>query len=139
MSKKDIDISSLRVGMYICGLDISWLDSPFLLNSKKIKEESEVIKLRKSGAKVITIDLDKSDPESLLLVAPPKAKAPSADSKPRKAPQPSPKQGPISAKDEIREASKIHGQLTKLTESIFNDLNQRFIFLFQVSKIAYIL
>ncbi len=62
MSKKPlkkINVEQVQVGMHIVALDISWLDSPFLSHSKKIKSKTDLDKLKRSGAKIITIDPNK--------------------------------------------------------------------------------
>jgi putative nucleotidyltransferase with HDIG domain len=45
--------------MYVHKLDISWLDHPFLRNHFKIKNKSDVSKIRKSGVESIYIDTEK--------------------------------------------------------------------------------
>lgn len=59
-SLKEISINELQVGMFIVKMDISWIKSPFLLHRRAIKSENDVLLLKKSGIKVLTIDLDKS-------------------------------------------------------------------------------
>lgn len=61
MSRQDIPIDSLKPGMYVVGIDVSWLDSPFLRHSFKIKSQEDVDKLIKAGVAVVTIERDKSD------------------------------------------------------------------------------
>ncbi len=59
-SLKEISINELQVGMFIVKMDISWIKSPFLLHRRAIKSENDIILFEKSGVKVLTIDLDKS-------------------------------------------------------------------------------
>ncbi len=59
-SLKEISINELQVGMFIVKMDISWIKSPFLLHRRAIKSQNDVLLLKKSGIKVLTIDLDKS-------------------------------------------------------------------------------
>ena len=59
-SLKEISIKELQVGMFIVKMDVSWIKSPFLLHRRAIKSENDIILLEKSGVKVLTIDLDKS-------------------------------------------------------------------------------
>ncbi len=125
MPIKDIDIKDLKVGMCVVGLDISWLDSPFILHTRKIKDQADILKLLKAGAKNITIDLDKSkipvdEPkpvnEKTILTTP---------SKPKLTPEEGPKTNKvIHVGDEIREANKIHQKLTNLTRSLFDKINK---------------
>ena len=57
-SLKEIVINELQVGMFIVKMDISWIKSPFLLHRRAIKSKNDIILLRKSGVKLLTIDLD---------------------------------------------------------------------------------
>ncbi|PCK07702.1 MAG: hypothetical protein COA42_12850 [Alteromonadaceae bacterium] len=57
---RDISVERLIPGMYVVKLDIPWMQSPFMSNKVKIKSEREIALLKKSGAKVATIDLSKS-------------------------------------------------------------------------------
>ena len=59
-SLKEISIDELLVGMFIVKMDISWIKSPFLLHRRAIKSKNDVILLKKSGVKILTIDLDKT-------------------------------------------------------------------------------
>ncbi len=61
MSLRIISISELKPGMFITELDISWLNSPFLMKKKRIQSQNEIEVLVRSGAKKITIDLNQSD------------------------------------------------------------------------------
>lgn len=56
---KKIETAELRVGMYVHKLGASWVDHPFLRNQFKIKQLSDINKIRKSAIKTIYIDTDK--------------------------------------------------------------------------------
>lgn len=56
---KTINIQQARLGMFVDALDIPWIQSPFLRNKILLKTSSDLDKLRKSGAKTLSIDLDK--------------------------------------------------------------------------------
>ncbi|MEW8238466.1 MAG: HD-GYP domain-containing protein, partial [Candidatus Thiodiazotropha taylori] len=56
---KQIETAELRIGMYVHKLEASWVDHPFLRNQFKIKQLSDINKIRKSGIKAIYIDTDK--------------------------------------------------------------------------------
>ena len=58
MSIKKIKINQLKIGMYITGLDISWIRSPFLKHSRLIKEANDIKLLIEAGVKEVTIDTD---------------------------------------------------------------------------------
>ncbi|RLW68738.1 MAG: hypothetical protein B6D71_12875, partial [gamma proteobacterium symbiont of Stewartia floridana] len=51
---KQIETAELRIGMYVHKLEASWVDHPFLRNQFKIKQLSDINKIRKSGIKAIT-------------------------------------------------------------------------------------
>ncbi len=59
MALKRIPISALTVGMYVAGLDRSWVNTPFFRHRFLIKQESQVLRIRQSGAREITIDTEK--------------------------------------------------------------------------------
>lgn len=61
MSEKQIPIDRLRPGMYITGLDIAWIDTPFLVHKLLIKSDEQIRELTACGAKLITIDTDRGD------------------------------------------------------------------------------
>lgn len=61
MAKQEISIALLRPGMYVVGIDVSWIDSPFLRHSFKIQDPQDIQKLVDSGVKIVTIERDKSD------------------------------------------------------------------------------
>jgi len=60
MCIKKIAIEELQVGMFLIDVDIPWFDTPFLRHKFTIKNQDQINELRKSGAKIITIDLAKS-------------------------------------------------------------------------------
>ena len=55
-SLRKISIGQLQEGMFIVGLDIPWIQSPFFRKNKKINSQKEIEQLKKAGAKIITID-----------------------------------------------------------------------------------
>ena len=59
MAKKRIPITSVKTGMYLCGIDRSWLDTPFLRHRFLIRTPEDLAKLRQSGIKEITIDTER--------------------------------------------------------------------------------
>jgi HD-GYP domain-containing protein (c-di-GMP phosphodiesterase class II) len=68
MVSKRIDIENLAVGMYVVGLDKSWLLSPFLFHRRYIKHRDEITLLKQYGIRQVTIDPtrghDVAQPES---------------------------------------------------------------------------
>lgn len=59
MAKKRLPIASVKVGMYLCGIDRSWMDTPFLRHRFLIRSPSDLTELRQCGIKEITIDTDR--------------------------------------------------------------------------------
>ena len=59
MPIKKINIKQLEVGMYIIGLDISWIRSPFLKHSRLIEKSKDIQLLIQAGVKEVTIDTAK--------------------------------------------------------------------------------
>ncbi len=59
-SLKEITINELIVGMFIVKMDVSWIKSPFLFHRRAVKSNNDILLLKKSGVKKITIDLSKS-------------------------------------------------------------------------------
>jgi len=59
MAKKRIPISSVKVGMYLCGIDRSWLDTPFLRHRFLIRTPEDLAKLLQCGIQEITIDTER--------------------------------------------------------------------------------
>jgi HD-GYP domain-containing protein (c-di-GMP phosphodiesterase class II) len=56
---KKIDISQLKVGMYIHDLSCNWMDHPFVRSQFLLTEEAEIDKVRKAGIHDIYIDTEK--------------------------------------------------------------------------------
>jgi Domain of unknown function (DUF3391)/HD domain len=68
VAQRTIPLTRLTVGMYLIGVDRSWLQTPFLRHKFKIKDQSEIEALRRAGITEVTIDtglgLDVVDHES---------------------------------------------------------------------------
>lgn len=56
MSRRTIPLADLKVGMYLIGVDRSWLQTPFLRHKFTIKDQSEIEALRHAGIAEVTID-----------------------------------------------------------------------------------
>jgi len=67
VAQRTIPLTRLMVGMYLIGVNRSWLQTPFLRHKFKIKDQSEIEALRLAGITEVTIDtgqgLDVVDPE----------------------------------------------------------------------------
>lgn len=58
MAYRKIPLSSLRAGMYLVGVNRSWLHTPFLRHRFKISHQSELDTLQRSGIVEVTIDTE---------------------------------------------------------------------------------
>ncbi|TKB73311.1 MAG: DUF3391 domain-containing protein [Nitrospira sp.] len=58
MAQRTIPLTRLIVGMYLIGVDRSWLQTPFLRHKFKIKVQSEIEALRRAGITEVTIDTE---------------------------------------------------------------------------------
>jgi len=56
MAIKTISIKELKVGMYLCEIDISWIHSPFLRHKFVIRTNKEIALLKEAGVKKLKID-----------------------------------------------------------------------------------
>ena len=56
ITKKRVAIGDVRPGMYIVGLDRSWLHTPFLFHRKLIQSTAEIDQLKKHGIREVVID-----------------------------------------------------------------------------------
>ncbi|WP_447972105.1 HD-GYP domain-containing protein [Nitrospira sp. Kam-Ns4a] len=82
-----IPLEQLAVGMYIVGLDKSWLETPFLRHKMRITGASQIRALRDSGVRFVEIDPGKGPAPAVGGAAPALAAPPEAEpSAPRSAP-----------------------------------------------------
>ncbi len=58
--QKHLTIDELQIGMFVVEIDISWLKSPFMFHRRAIKSKKDIMLLKRSGVKKLTIDLKKS-------------------------------------------------------------------------------
>ncbi len=54
--KRRILIDQLKLGMYVIGLDLSWLKSPFWSHRGLVKSHAVIFKLKQAGVREVTID-----------------------------------------------------------------------------------
>jgi len=55
-TRKRVAIGDLRPGMYVIGLDRSWLQTPFLFHRKLIERPEDIEKLKQHGIREVEID-----------------------------------------------------------------------------------
>lgn len=83
MAQRTIPLTRLMVGMYLIGVDRSWLQTPFLRHKFRIKDQLEIEALRHAGITEVTIDTEKgldvvdripahSEPAKTVLIETPK-------------------------------------------------------------------
>ncbi|GAB6043615.1 HD-GYP domain-containing protein [Endothiovibrio diazotrophicus] len=104
MAKKSISIDQLVPGMYLVGVDISWIDTPFLRNRFLVKNAAVIDKLKACGATRVEIDTDKGmdvvgapAPVDAPVEAPPPHQAPPQPQSAPPQPQPQPQPAPVAA------------------------------------------
>lgn len=56
MARRKILLTDLKVGMFLIGVDRSWLHTPFLRHKFKITNQSEIETIRRAGIVEVTID-----------------------------------------------------------------------------------
>ncbi len=59
MALKKIPTAAVQVGMYLCGIDRSWLDTPFLRHRFLIKSSTDIAKIQQCGIQHVTIDTER--------------------------------------------------------------------------------
>ncbi len=59
LHRQSIPLEHLTVGMFVVDLDVPWINSPFLTNSRKIKSFKDIDALRRSGVRSLVIDTDR--------------------------------------------------------------------------------
>ena len=59
-----IEVGQLQIGLYV-HLDLGWMDHPFTLSNFKLKDEEQILKIKKIGLKKLRYDPKRSDCEPL--------------------------------------------------------------------------
>ncbi|TAJ31107.1 MAG: DUF3391 domain-containing protein, partial [Nitrospirae bacterium] len=59
MMHKRIPLKDLTVGMYLVGLDKSWLKTPFLRHRMLLTKDAQIEKLKTCGVQYVEIDTEK--------------------------------------------------------------------------------
>ena len=60
MNLKKIPIDKLEIGMYLVGVDVSWMKTPFVKHRFMIDSQKKLQSLKGLGIKLVAIDIDKS-------------------------------------------------------------------------------
>ncbi len=119
---KQVPINAIQPGMFMVKLDIQWMDSPFMSHNRKIRSEKEIALLKKSGAKVVTIDPNKGlDYQNALEKGAEPPSEPSAEPKTGDK-NDSPKDGaPSSLSQEMSAALNVRNKVKR----VINDLQKQ--------------
>lgn len=56
MSTRRISIAELKPGMFVVGLDRSWLETPFVRHHFLIKDQEDIARLKHAGVRTLSID-----------------------------------------------------------------------------------
>ncbi len=120
MAQKRVPVESVKVGMYLCGIDRSWLDTPFLRHRFLIST-ADLAKLRQSGIREITIDTSRGFDVEITAEAESQEDTPSAIAQ---VPQPGETKKPIAPEveriqhlpEEVKGVS-LSGELTAITQT----------------------
>ena len=128
--KKQIAVEDLKIGMFLEGMDGSWIQHPFLRSRFVIKDPDDIRKIAASGIRNVWIDSSQGDDVATVAAATvtvtvtPVAAAvtvtPVAAAAPPPAPPPAPPE-PASMADELVRARKIMGEGKGQVVSMFQE------------------
>ncbi|WP_293760730.1 HD-GYP domain-containing protein [uncultured Aquitalea sp.] len=118
---KCIDVSDLRVGMYIHDLNCDWMSHPFLLKRFLVSDEAQIHKIRDSGIHEVYIDTKKGMDM---------AHAPTVTEVKKKlereiiefAQQEAPEERQVEASEEFGRAQLIHNEANLIIKGILQDV-----------------
>lgn len=124
MPNKKIPVHKLKAGMFVEGLDRSWLDTPFWFHKKKIKGQKDIDEFIKSGIKTIIINTDRGvdvEEESILNQQEKDHLSEKID-----IPQPAYEEpvfiDPVPFNEELPRAKEIKNNVSGVVKDIFNDV-----------------
>lgn len=118
-----VPLAEVKPGMYVVGLDRSWIDTPFLFHRKLIKDSDDIELFKKHGIREVVIDPSRSVDLDDVNVAP---VAPSSDPEPVSRPAIEVRAGNSSEVsfrilvEEFEVARKVHDEALAATQSIFD-------------------
>jgi len=118
-----VPLSEVKPGMYVVGLDRSWIDTPFLFHRKLIKDSDDIELFKKHGIREVVIDPSRSvnlEPGSS---APVEAKNEPAPSNRPAIEVRSGTASEVSFRilvEEFEVSSKVHDEALSATQSIFD-------------------
>jgi putative nucleotidyltransferase with HDIG domain len=59
MATKRISIDQIRLGMYVTGIDLPWIQTPFLTHRFLLRKSTQIAKLREANIRFVDIDTDR--------------------------------------------------------------------------------
>ena len=129
--RKRIPLEQLTVGMYVAGLDMSWLESPFFRHRMKITQPEQIAQLKASRVRYVEIEPEKGlDWEAPLEAASQgrssgeilQAGPSSPADQPAQEPEPVSSQAPASFEEEMETAKKIYKDAKNIVERAMHDV-----------------
>lgn len=122
--KKRIDVTQVRMGMYVCGLDRSWLDTPYWRHAFLIESADQVEQLR-GLCRYVYIDLNKGEdveplaastdaPESVLAGGSRNRRRRPSGGRPRKDYR-------VSLEKELKTAQPLYNETHSVVEGLLSD------------------
>jgi HD-GYP domain-containing protein (c-di-GMP phosphodiesterase class II) len=118
-----LSVDELVPGMMVVELDIPWLDSPFLSNSRRIRSITDVQRLKEAGVRQVVIDTDKGLAPSRPGGSPAEPVAPEPQAA---SPESQAQQEPVkrSLEDELQVATGIKNKIKKVVENLHLSLER---------------
>lgn len=119
---KRVPLSEVKPGMYVVGLDRSWIDTPFLFHRKLIKDSDDIELFKKHGIREVVIDPSRSVNLEQAAAAQPAQSDPESKGRPVIEVRPA-NPSEVSFRilvEEFEVARKVHDEALSATQSIFD-------------------
>jgi HD-GYP domain-containing protein (c-di-GMP phosphodiesterase class II) len=120
---KKVDVSKLKIGMYISNFDRPWLETPFLFNKLLIKDDKQIEKVKKSCSYVY-IDtekgLDVKESESLTDIDK-KVEYEMKETIQEALKREPPPEDKVAFHEELKEAKKVHKETKDVIKNVMED------------------
>jgi putative nucleotidyltransferase with HDIG domain len=145
MSQKRISISTLKIGMFVCGLDRSWLHTPFFTHRFLIQDHNQIEKLKQCGIQEVEIDTARGldaprvEPTSPLpdtVAVPPPLNEPSAAPPHAETPEPQELEGMSAGRQENRSPWMMARDLSAVRDAREQLLKEVNVLLHTISEAA---
>jgi HD-GYP domain-containing protein (c-di-GMP phosphodiesterase class II) len=121
-AQKRIPVGRVKPGMFVAGLDRSWIETPFLFHRKLIKSAEEIEILKRNGIREVIIDVSRGLYVDGGAAEEPPSAAVGADHRKNDGPQP-PNAGELNFQAlalELETAQRMHQEALAAAESIFD-------------------